>query len=126
LKHGVDERKVLISVTHHAAERYLQRVSGAALDPRPEIAGRVGRAWAADRVTTAPPEGAGGARGSVYVTDCDRPDLVYVCRWDRPRHEVVVVTLWETGESAAVPRRYTDELRRLDRRTGLRGGRAHD
>jgi len=39
----------LVSVTDHAVERYLQRVRGA-LDPRPEIAGRVRRAWEAGRV----------------------------------------------------------------------------
>ena len=35
---------MLISVTDHAVERYLQRVRGV-LDPRPEIAGRVRAAW---------------------------------------------------------------------------------
>jgi hypothetical protein len=29
---------------------------------------------------------------------------------DRPRGELVVVTLWEEGEGAAVPRRFTDAL----------------
>jgi hypothetical protein len=29
---------------------------------------------------------------------------------DRPRGELVVVTLWEEGENAAVPRRFTDAL----------------
>jgi hypothetical protein len=29
---------------------------------------------------------------------------------DRPRGELVVVTLWEEGEKAAVPRRFTDAL----------------
>jgi hypothetical protein len=31
---------ITVGVTDHAAERYMQRVRGA-LDPRPEIAGRV-------------------------------------------------------------------------------------
>jgi hypothetical protein len=94
---------VTIGVTDHAVERYLQRVRGV-LDARPEIAGRVRRAWDAGRV-------AGVARGAVHVRDLERPDLVYVCVHDRPRDELVVVTLWEEGEDAAVPRRYTDLLR---------------
>jgi hypothetical protein len=95
---------VNIAVTDHAVERYRQRVRGA-LDARPEIAGRVRRAWEAGRVTEA-------ERGTVHVRDLDRADLVYVCRLDRPRDELVVVTVWEEGEEAAVPRRFTDALRR--------------
>jgi hypothetical protein len=98
---------VNIAVTDHAVERYLQRVRGA-LDPRPEIAGRVRRAWEAGRVSEA-------ARGAVHVSDLSRSDLVYVCVWDRPRDELVLVTLWEEGEDAAVPRRFTDALRRRRR-----------
>jgi hypothetical protein len=98
---------VTISVTDHAVERYLQRVRGA-LDPRPEIAGRVRRAWEAGRVTE-------GERGALNVRDIDRPDLVYVCMLDRPRGELVVVTLWEEGSAPAVPRRFTDALRRRRR-----------
>jgi ssDNA-binding replication factor A large subunit len=94
---------VTVGVTDHAVERYRQRVRGA-LDPRPEIAGRVRRAWEAGRVSAA-------ERGAVLVRDVAVPDLVYVCLWDRPRDEVVVVTLWEEGEEAAVPRRFTDALR---------------
>lgn len=45
------------------------------------------------------------------VRDLERRSLHYVCRWDRPRGELVVVTLWEEGERAAVPRRFTDALR---------------
>lgn len=116
----MDERQILVAVTDHAAQRFLQRVSGAALDPKPEIAGRVARAWREGAASQDPPDGASGARGSVYVSDPDVRDLVYVCRWDRPRGEVVVVTLWETGEGAAVPRRFTDELRRMDRRAPRR------
>ena len=44
-------------------------------------------------------------------------DVVYVCRHDAPRGELVVVTLWEEGEDARVPRRFTDALRRTDERT---------
>ena len=97
-----------ISVTDHAVERYLQRVRGA-LDPRPEIAGRVRRAWEAGRVSD-------GERGAVQVRDIDRPDLVYVCILDRPRDELVVVTVWEEGDDPAVPKRFTDALRERRRR----------
>jgi hypothetical protein len=93
---------ITIGVTDHAVERYLQRVRGA-LDDRPEIAGRVRRAWEDGRVSD-------GERGAVHVRDIDRPDLVYVCVRDVPRDELVVVTLWEEGEGAAVPRRFTDAL----------------
>jgi hypothetical protein len=78
------------------------------LDARPEIAGRVRRAWEAGRV-------ADGERGAVHVRDIDRPDLVYVCVRDVPRDELVVATLWEEGSGAAVPRRFTDALRRRRR-----------
>ena len=96
-----------IAVTDHAVERYLQRVRGA-LDPRPEIAGRVRRAWDAGRISE-------GERGALNVRDIDRPDLVYVCLHDRPRDELVVVTLWEEGSDPLVPRRFTDALRRRRR-----------
>ena len=96
-----------IGITDHAAERYLQRVRGV-LDPRPEIAGRVRRAYEAGRVSDAP-------RGAVHVRDVERPDLVYVCLLDRPRDELVVVTLWEEGDSPAVPREFTDALRQYRR-----------
>ena len=92
----------MISVTDHAVERYLQRVRGV-LDARPEIAGRVRRAYEAGRVSDAP-------RGAVHVRDIDRPDLVFVCLKDVPRGELVVVTVWEEGEDPAVPRRFTDAL----------------
>jgi hypothetical protein len=94
---------VTIGVTDHAVERYLQRVRGV-LDPRPEIAGRVRAAWEVGR----PSE---GERGAVLVRDVDRPDLVFVCVLDRPRDELVVVTLWEDGDDPAVPRQFTDALR---------------
>jgi hypothetical protein len=95
---------VTIGVTDHAVERYLQRVRGV-LDARPEIAGRVRRAYEAGNVEER-------ERGTVWVRDLDRPDLVYVCLLDRPRDELVVVTLWEEGDDPAVPRRFTDALRR--------------
>ena len=50
----------------------------------------------------------------MLVRDLERRDLVYVCRPERD--ELVVTTLWEEGEDAAVPRRYTDVLRRDDHR----------
>jgi hypothetical protein len=94
----------LVAVTDHAVERYLQRVRGA-LDPRTEIVARVSSAVDAGR--TAP-----GERGALLVRDERRPDLVYVCVHDRPRGELVVVTLWEEGEDPEVPKRFTDALRR--------------
>ena len=57
------------------------------------------------------PRGGGRAR-AVNVRDLDRPDIVYVCIHDIPRGELVVVTLWEEGEDPAVPREFTDALRR--------------
>ena len=46
-------------------------------------------------------------------------DIVFVCLEDKPRGELVVVTLWEEGEDAAVPRRYTEALEREDRAAGF-------
>ena len=99
---------MLIAVTDHAAERYRQRVRGT-LDARGEVTGRVGRAWAAGAVSREPPPGAAAQRGSAYVRD---GDIVFVCIEDKPRGELVVVTLWQEGEAPAVPRRYTDALKR--------------
>ncbi len=106
---------MLIAVTDHAAERYRQRVRGT-LDAKAEITARVGRAWAAGDVSREPPPGAAAQRGSVYVRD---GDVVFVCLEDKPRGELVVVTLWEEGEDAAVPRRFTDDLKRGERRRRL-------
>jgi hypothetical protein len=96
----------LVAVTDHALERYRQRVPrrSGELDERPELAGRVSRAFAAGRVEPAP-------AGTLLVRDVERPALVYVCRHDVPRGELVVVTLWEEGEDAEVPRRFADALR---------------
>jgi hypothetical protein len=95
---------MLVAVTDHAAERFRQRVRGS-LDAKVEIASRVARAHAAGRV-------APGDRGALLVRDLERRDLVYVCRPERD--ELVVTTLWEEGDGAAVPRRFTDALRRDD------------
>jgi hypothetical protein len=97
---------MLIAVTDHAAERFRQRVRGS-LDEKTEIVNRVARAHAAGRVEP-------GERGAVLVRDLERRDLIYVCRPERD--ELVVTTLWEEGKGAAVPRRFTDALRRDDRR----------
>jgi hypothetical protein len=106
---------VLVAVTDHAVERFRQRVGGrsGALDPRPEIAGRVSRAWAAGRWSEDPPAGANAARGSFYVRDLVDRDVTFVCRRDRAGRELVVISLWEEGRvgTPRVPRRFTDALR---------------
>jgi hypothetical protein len=101
---------VTVAVTDHAVERFLQRVQGV-LDARPAIIARVASAWMADRVTE-------GERATVFVADERRPDVLYVCRWDQPRSELLVVTLWEEGDDAEVPREFTDALKRMERRRG--------
>ena len=98
---------MLVAVTDHAAERYRQRVRGT-LDPKLEISSAVAEAYGAGRVKR-------GENGTVLVRDLGRRDIVYVCRADRD--ELVVITLWEEGEDPAVPKRFTDALRRDDRRT---------
>jgi len=113
---------VLVAVTDHAVERFRQRIAGRSgeVDARPEIASRVARAWAAGRVSDVAPDGASGARGSVYVNDLIDRSLVFVCRHDRAASEVVVVTLWEREEGPTVPRvprRFTDALRERPRRS---------
>lgn len=97
---------MLIAVTDHAAERFRQRIRGT-LDPKTEIASRVASASAAGRSEP-------GARGSVLVRDGQRRDLVYVCRPEAD--ELVVITVYEEGEDALVPKRFTDALRRDDAR----------
>jgi hypothetical protein len=97
---------MLVAVTDHAAERFRQRVRGS-LEEKVEVASRVARAHAAGRVET-------GANGVVLVRDLERPDVVYVCRPEDG--ELVVITLWEEGEDAAVPKRFTNALRRDDHR----------
>lgn len=106
---------MLVAVTDHAVERFRQRVGSrsGALDPRPEIAGRVRRALEANRVSEQAPRGASGARGSLYVRDLVDRDLVFVCRRDAAGRELVVISLWEEGRvgTPRVPRRFTDALR---------------
>jgi hypothetical protein len=97
---------MLVAVTDHAAERFRQRVRGT-LDAKLEVASRVARAHAAGRLEP-------GRRGSVLVRDLERGDVVYVCRPNGS--ELLVVTLWEEGAEAAVPKRFTDALRRDDDR----------
>ena len=101
---------MLVAVTDHAAERFRQRVRGT-LDPKREIIARVTRGHAAGRVSP-------GERGAVLVRDAENRDLVYVCR--PGDGELVVITLWEEGEDAAVPKRFTDALRRDDHRVNPR------
>ena len=95
----------LVAVTDHAADRYRQRVRGT-LDARGEVVRRVGEALARGRTEEAPER-----RGDLLVRDVRDRSLVFVCRHDRPRGELVVVTLWEEGDDARVPRRFTDALR---------------
>jgi hypothetical protein len=97
---------MLVAVTDHAADRFRQRVRGT-LDAKTEIASRVAQAHAAGRHEP-------GERGTIEVSDLDRRDLVFVCR--AQGDELVVITLWERGEDAAVPKRLTDALRRDDPR----------
>jgi hypothetical protein len=99
---------MLVAVTDHAAARFRQRVRGT-LDEKTEIASRVARAQQAGRVEE-------GDRGTLLVRDLERRDVVYVCR--REGHELVVITLWEEGDDAAVPKRFTDALRRDDHHVG--------
>lgn len=48
------------------------------------------------------------------MRDLERRGLVFVCR---PEHgELVVVTRLDEGDEAAVPKRFTDALRRDDHR----------
>jgi hypothetical protein len=93
-------------VTDHAAERFRQRVRGT-LDAKSEIASRVAAALAAGRSEP-------GERGAVLIRDLRLRDLVYVCRPDAD--ELVVITLFEQGEDAAVPKQFTDALRGDDHR----------
>ena len=97
---------MLVAVTDHAAERFRQRVRGT-LEAKTEIATRVARAHAAGRVQA-------GERGALLVRDLQRPGLIYICRPERD--ELVVTTLWEQGDDAAVPKQSTDALRRDDHR----------
>jgi hypothetical protein len=97
---------MLVAVTDHAAERFRQRVRGT-LEAKTEVASRVAQAHAGGRFEI-------DSRGAVLVRDIERRDLVYVCRVDES--ELVVVTLWEEGDGAAVAKRFTDALRRDDHR----------
>jgi hypothetical protein len=99
---------VLISVTNHAAERYRQRVQGS-LEEKLAVAAAVARGREAGLIEA-------GDAGSILIRDPERRELVYVCRPDG--NDLVVVTLWEEGENPAVPRRFTDALRRDDHRVG--------
>ena len=95
---------MLVAVTDHAAERFRQRVRGT-LEAKAEIIHRVAAARAAGTSES-------GERGTILVRDLQRSELVYVCREENG--ELIVVTLWEQGEDAQVPRRFTDVLRRDD------------
>lgn len=106
---------VTIAITDHAVERFRQRVPARTgdLDTRGEITARVSRAWQAGRTTDTPPDGGDAPRGSLYVADLVDRDVLFVCRHDRPRGELIVITLWERARLAEprVGRAYTDALR---------------
>lgn len=112
----------LVAVTHHAAERFRQRIGTreGALDVKPEIVRRVARALAAGR--TEEGEAAGHrdpkGRGLMRVRDLVDRDLVFVCRRDARDGEVVVISLWEEARlgPARVEKRWTDALRPDDHR----------
>ncbi len=97
---------MLVAVTDHAADRFRQRVRGT-LEPKTEIAGRVRLALEAGRFEEAD-------RATIRVRDLQRRDLFYICR--PGSGELVVVTVWEEGDDAAVPKRFTDALRGDDPR----------
>lgn len=125
---------VLVAVTDHAAERFRQRVGSrsGAVDVKPEIVARVVAAWDAGRVSSDPPGGATGARGTLYLRGATvGPDagVIYVCR--RERDELVVVTLWEDdagagGVRSRVPRRFTDALKDSDDAVAERSARQRE
>ena len=118
---------ILVAVTDHAAERFRQRVGSrrGGFDVKPEIAGRVSEAWRAGRVSDTPPSGAAAARGSVYIRDLVDRNVVFVCRYDRPGRELLVVTLWEDARfgPSRVDHRFTDALKDDDRAQVDPGGR---
>jgi hypothetical protein len=99
---------VLVAVTDHAAERYRQRVGTrtGSVDVKPEIVARAGAAFADGERWV--------ERGSLHLRDLERPGIVYVCRHDRASRELLVVTLWEEGDDAVVPKRFTSALRKDD------------
>ena len=45
------------------------------------------------------------------VRDQQDDELVYICIEDKPRGELIVITLWEGGDDPRVPKRFTDALR---------------
>jgi hypothetical protein len=111
---------VTVAVTDHAAERFRQRVGTrrGGFDVKPEIAGRVSEAWAADRVSQTPPPGADetAARGTLYVRDLVDRGVIFVCRHDRASRELLVITLWEDARYGRprVEQRFTDALKESD------------
>ncbi len=59
----------------------------------------------------------------MLVRDLDDAELVYICMEDRPRGELIVITLWEGGEDPRVPKRFTDALRAARLNASPRRGR---
>ena len=66
------------------------------------------------RVSHAVDAGPASSRASAartLVRDLEDAELVYICMEDKPRGELIVITLWEGGEDPRVPKRFTDVLR---------------
>jgi hypothetical protein len=105
-------RLVLVAVTDHAAERYRQRVRGT-LDARAEVVARVSRAWAGGELLLRAAAGAAAQRGSVYVRDGRH-------RLRLPRGQAARRAARRDAvggrRGPAVPRRFTDALKREERR----------
>ena len=101
---------MLVAVTDHAAERFRQRVRGT-LDEKTEIASRVARAHAAGPRSSRGRAARSSSATSNAATSC-------TCAVPKGPSELVVITLWEEGEDAAVPKRFTNALRRDDHRVG--------
>ena len=95
---------ILIAVTDHAAERYAQCVRGT-LDSKAEVLARTSRAWQAGRIEA-------GERGRTLVRDVTARQSGGWPPAKRRRRGAMPpwVTLWEEGDDARVPRRFTDVL----------------
>ena len=85
----------LVAVTDHAVERYRQRVPRARSTRGRRSPARVARAWAAGAVARAARR---APRRSAARSTCATATSSSSACEDRPRGELLVVTLWEEGE----------------------------